>query len=834
MAPKNRTEYQELLAKEFLDCLTQRGLRWKKGWDTVNMSPRNAVTGAVYHGVNQFYLGLLALMRGYTDPRWATMAQIMDKDGKLHPGQQWRLQKGSKAVYVEYWYPWDPEKREALPWQLYRQLTPQEQEQYIMRVRYTPVFHASMIDGIAPIQTVEREPQRLDDVVDRLSRGMGVELLFDGGNDAFYLSSEDRIHLPAPEAFHSEYEFNATALHELAHATGHENRLNRPQDARFGTPEYAYEELVAEISSCFMGIDLDTDQMPKHIENHKAYVQGWIKAISQKPETLIAAIRDALKAAGYMEYHAGLSLERGAEKAGPEQTSSQREKQEPGSGRPPAPDKAQKGARPWSPVTRSGKLHFTDEQYQIARAASALEYARRQGYNLVREGSRHRLAEHDSMIFLSNGQWHWNSRDMHGGAIEFITQYEGKTLPEAVLILNGIDHTAPKPQHTAARARYAPSPEDLAAAAAKPEFVLPPKADRMNRLFGYLCGTRGLDHDLVRQLVQEHRVYEGVYRRPDGSELHNAVFVGFDSQGIPRSASLRGCSQTSSFKMEQPGSDKTWPFMIPGKPDASTLYIFEAAIDAASHAAIQKLAGLDWQAAHRCAQGGNAPKEAVLNVLASHPAIKNICVCTDNDDAGQKIFEKIQQALKEHGVSTQSIRRQTTPVGKDWNEYLQVWRKVLEHYQELPTTRYADSIPGECRGRIHYLDGGSSAVSQTTAYTDRRHFQSAAAYHLRQLIPCVVETPAQLEELRRLRERRAARQVQKQDRAEEALDRVRADGEPDLDKETSREHRGFRDNAPEEPAQRTDMDGQLAAAAEEARQRNQERQARALSAAKER
>jgi len=102
---------------------------------------------------------------------------------------------------------------------------------------------------------------------------------------------------------------NATLLHELAHATGHPSRLNRPQGAFFATKQYAYEELVAEISSCFMGAELQIEPTAQHIENHKAYVQGWIEGIKQKPETLVRAIKDAQAAANYMDYTAGLITE---------------------------------------------------------------------------------------------------------------------------------------------------------------------------------------------------------------------------------------------------------------------------------------------------------------------------------------------------------------------------------------------------------------------------------------------------------------------------------------------------------------------------------------------
>ena len=112
--------------------------------------------------------------------------------------------------------------------------------------------------------------------------------------------------MPMLSAFENEYAFNATALHELSHSTGHPARLNRPQTGLFGTSQYAYEELVAEMCSCFMGFDLQAAASADHIENHKAYVQSWVQAIREKPETLIRAIKDAQSAANYMDWKADL------------------------------------------------------------------------------------------------------------------------------------------------------------------------------------------------------------------------------------------------------------------------------------------------------------------------------------------------------------------------------------------------------------------------------------------------------------------------------------------------------------------------------------------------
>ena len=62
--------------------------------------------------------------------------------------------------------------------------------------------------------------------------------------------------------------------------------------------------------SCFMGYDLEVEAFSKHLENHRAYVQSWIQAIREKPETLIKAIRDAQGAANYMDWRAGLISEK--------------------------------------------------------------------------------------------------------------------------------------------------------------------------------------------------------------------------------------------------------------------------------------------------------------------------------------------------------------------------------------------------------------------------------------------------------------------------------------------------------------------------------------------
>lgn len=316
--PKNKEEYRTELAEVFTHVLEEKGLEWRKEWiGQGGGAPHNGITKGCYRGINAFCLSLISMLKGYSDPRWVTMLQIMDNDSKYHPKEKWHLKKGSKATYVEYWYPYDTKAKKALTWEQYNYALAngRDQNEFSLSTRYTAVFNAHDVEGMPEIQITENSEISADELIDKLCEGMGVEILTDGGDRAYYSPMQDKIHLPTPGSFENEYAFNATALHELSHSTGHPTRLNRPQTTFFGTDQYAYEELVAEMCSCFMGTELATQATSAHIDNHKAYVQSWIQTIREKPETLVKAIKDAQTAASFMDWKAGLITDMEYQKA---------------------------------------------------------------------------------------------------------------------------------------------------------------------------------------------------------------------------------------------------------------------------------------------------------------------------------------------------------------------------------------------------------------------------------------------------------------------------------------------------------------------------------------
>lgn len=292
------TKLQQQLAEQFLHILEEEKLDWRKEWSGIPERPYNPISKTVYHGSNYFSLLLTSMVKGYQDPRWCTFAQIKE--------QGWTLKAGKgQSAKIEFWYPYDREQKKAISWQEFREAGGQINDRYQLFSRVYSVYNGDMIVGIPKLEVTQNEIQPVE-LVDTISGSMGVSISYHKSDQAFYRPVEDRIYLPYRQQFHSEYAYASTALHELSHATGSEHRLNRKQGGEFGTEPYAYEELVAEISSCFLSSELPIGQTEEHLQNHKAYVQSWIQGIKEQPEALFRAVKDAEQAAVYLEYHGGL------------------------------------------------------------------------------------------------------------------------------------------------------------------------------------------------------------------------------------------------------------------------------------------------------------------------------------------------------------------------------------------------------------------------------------------------------------------------------------------------------------------------------------------------
>lgn len=118
--------------------------------------------------------------------------------------------------------------------------------------------------------------------------------LREGGEQACYSPSLDRIALPEAGRFSSAAARLATWAHEAIHSTGHPNRLGRDLAAPFGSDPYAREELLAELGAVLVGERL---AIGSDTANHAAYLQHWCALLRRSPRLLLQLLGEARRAA---------------------------------------------------------------------------------------------------------------------------------------------------------------------------------------------------------------------------------------------------------------------------------------------------------------------------------------------------------------------------------------------------------------------------------------------------------------------------------------------------------------------------------------------------------
>ena len=313
-------EYRKLVADKFLKLLDAdnpvHSMDWMKEWISID-EPVSMITGKEYRGINAFMLSLIAIDKGYKDPRWITFHGLNKFDDA-------RIKKGEKSSQIQYWMLSDltkkhGDKNKFITFQEAARLIKEEgreEKDFAPVVRYSNVFNVEQCTGLPELVQKEQEQQiNQNEYVTKISEKMKVPILNDGKGRAFYNRKSDAVHLPEKKMFFSEYAYNATALHELGHATGAAHRLNRTKGKSFGDADYAFEELVAEMTSCFTASRLAGDEqsidkyLKENAENHMRYVKSWAEEIKKNPKCLEDAVKLAQTATDFLDLHGGyLSL----------------------------------------------------------------------------------------------------------------------------------------------------------------------------------------------------------------------------------------------------------------------------------------------------------------------------------------------------------------------------------------------------------------------------------------------------------------------------------------------------------------------------------------------
>ena len=304
---------------------------WKKPWFMPGAAiPPQNLSGRHYNGGNSLMLMLQAEKMGYDIPVWGTFDRITnlnyikDKNGNVFQARDKNgnklpmvaVNKGEKSfpVFLTTFTVVNPQTKERIPYDDYRNLSKEEQAKYKVypKLQVFNVFNVAGQTNIAETrpelyeklkqlaagQIVHQGDLKSDPAIDRM---IDDNLFFCPinqvkGDKAYYSPARDEIVIPTREQFIDGEAFATNTLHECAHATGAASRLNRTMGHAFGSEEYAKEELTAELSAALIA---SQHGLTKHVKNDSAaYLKSWLGSLQQGPDFLKTVLSEVKRCTG--------------------------------------------------------------------------------------------------------------------------------------------------------------------------------------------------------------------------------------------------------------------------------------------------------------------------------------------------------------------------------------------------------------------------------------------------------------------------------------------------------------------------------------------------------
>lgn len=276
---KERLDVYAMVTDRIIAQMEKGEVPWRKPW-VDGLAPANLISGKPYRGINTLLLG----SSGYNRNLFLTFKQAKELGASIR--------KGEKSLPVVFWNSMEKEDPKT------------GEKKSVGMLRYYNVFNIEQCDNIpqdkipAQIERVHDPVKECEDIVAQMPNPPSIHHI---GDQAYYHPTSDSISLPIPEKFESTEKYYSTLFHEIVHSSGHESRLNRKEVAsliKFGSEDYAIEELTAEIGATFLksraGISIDA------IENNTAYIQHWLTKLKSDKRFILHASSQAQKAADYI------------------------------------------------------------------------------------------------------------------------------------------------------------------------------------------------------------------------------------------------------------------------------------------------------------------------------------------------------------------------------------------------------------------------------------------------------------------------------------------------------------------------------------------------------
>lgn len=306
MAPSYRIA-SDLSERIFEYIETQKTVPWRQTW--VNRT-YNPVTDTKYKGINYFLTMMHMERHKLQVPQFLTFRQIQNLWGMV--------KRGEKSVPIIFYKSiiksgkeLDIEQRNELMSDNELQVMghkamPKEMlPNFFLRNYYVYGLEQTTlpVETYAPnleIKNAHVDHEFLLKAIHEYCDREHIEVTY-AGLRAYYQPGKDCIQIPRRENFERIEDFFFTLCHEIAHSTGHRDRLNRFKTSdemeASRKEQYAFEEVVADMTACLL---MQQAGIAPDLQNSSSYIEGFLRYWSDKKSQLYKACRQAQKACDFI------------------------------------------------------------------------------------------------------------------------------------------------------------------------------------------------------------------------------------------------------------------------------------------------------------------------------------------------------------------------------------------------------------------------------------------------------------------------------------------------------------------------------------------------------
>ncbi|MCH7415251.1 zincin-like metallopeptidase domain-containing protein [Belliella sp. R4-6] len=293
IAKKQRKDVYQMVSDLIIEKLENGIVPWRQVWQGGEI-PANYVTKKCYRGINMWIL----LSGQFSQPYFLTFKQAQSLGGSIR--------KGSKGLPVCYWgfsY-FDKKSGRKLMEEEAKRMHPSKIRK-VGFLKYYTVFNIEDVDGVdfeIPETVVLENTEPIERCEQIIREMVNPPRIVHGIPEAYYSPVSDLINMPEKRLFESQEYYFSVLFHELTHATGHQDRLNRKEIVEyneFGSEGYSREELTAEMGASYLCNHTGIME-EKLLDNSAAYIKVWLDRLRSDKRLLLEAASKAQKAVEYI------------------------------------------------------------------------------------------------------------------------------------------------------------------------------------------------------------------------------------------------------------------------------------------------------------------------------------------------------------------------------------------------------------------------------------------------------------------------------------------------------------------------------------------------------